>query len=602
MLTPEKLLARENYGAYAPFQVIFPNHNLLPHHRWVFEKQAMKEEEMDTIIESASKLHQHHRPDILQCYERKRACHLEPSREEALVIQNYLQEYEQEVLRATETVTNTISKIASLCRELSDATCQLAFRATQRDVCKYLLSPIHHIHDDILQEIFLACLDSEDSTELSSNRAPLQLAAVCHRWRNVAISFPRLWRNIYVTHRRRGSFPLGKTWIRRCGYASLALHIDNDDESDWNGPLSSLLHGVRESPVQFKRLDLRFNSKRTANEVLPQLLYKHSNQVDVLAVNTLFDVPIPQVQELRLYLHEFPKDIAFPLPLFPQLTFLRIESEMHPSMLEVILFHCPNLHKVSVSLETNHTPPPFNPVREEGEQRVHSRLQHLGISNDGLRLPLDFLGHFSFPSLRVIEFYSHVFRSDTAAWLVSHPSLHQLRRLVLQFPQDTGFLLARIFASAESLEELTLDSFQDTFMTALMETLTNAPSSNETFLPSLKRLHLSVRTREVLLSPQLNNLVRVWSTQKQRRPLSGIYIHYARSSLGYEERAKVLELQSQEGLEVRVDFNHIADMWDSIVPWMFGLYPLAFNETRTLQVLEADGTVGTRSGPFYEVE
>ncbi|KAJ3510662.1 hypothetical protein NMY22_g15908 [Coprinellus aureogranulatus] len=59
-------------------------------------------------------------------------------------------------------------------------------------------SPIQHLPNEILQEIFAECLSNKQLPTLAPNEAPLLLARVSKAWRNLAFSTPQLWASIHI--------------------------------------------------------------------------------------------------------------------------------------------------------------------------------------------------------------------------------------------------------------------------------------------------------------------------------------------------------------------------------------------------------------------
>ncbi|KAJ7840391.1 hypothetical protein B0H14DRAFT_2241542, partial [Mycena olivaceomarginata] len=58
-------------------------------------------------------------------------------------------------------------------------------------------SPARTLPDDVVREIFLASLPSENPT-LCGLQAPLLLCHISHQWRMLALSTPRLWTSIHI--------------------------------------------------------------------------------------------------------------------------------------------------------------------------------------------------------------------------------------------------------------------------------------------------------------------------------------------------------------------------------------------------------------------
>ncbi|KAF9553709.1 hypothetical protein CPC08DRAFT_645270, partial [Agrocybe pediades] len=71
-------------------------------------------------------------------------------------------------------------------------------KSIQRDLELYscILAPIRRLPFDMLEEIFLRCLSTDDtrpSTLTDIEEAPLLLMQVCRTWRQACLSCPRLW-------------------------------------------------------------------------------------------------------------------------------------------------------------------------------------------------------------------------------------------------------------------------------------------------------------------------------------------------------------------------------------------------------------------------
>ncbi|KAF8989747.1 hypothetical protein BDQ17DRAFT_1256566, partial [Cyathus striatus] len=61
-----------------------------------------------------------------------------------------------------------------------------------------LLSPARRLSQDILAEIFLACLPTDRNPCMSAKEAPMLLTQICSSWRSIAHSTPRLWAAIHI--------------------------------------------------------------------------------------------------------------------------------------------------------------------------------------------------------------------------------------------------------------------------------------------------------------------------------------------------------------------------------------------------------------------
>ncbi|KAF9533768.1 hypothetical protein CPB83DRAFT_844497 [Crepidotus variabilis] len=60
-----------------------------------------------------------------------------------------------------------------------------------------LIHPLRR-NPDILREIFVHCLPAEHDSVVSPRELPLLLTGVCHYWRDLALTTPRLWASIHI--------------------------------------------------------------------------------------------------------------------------------------------------------------------------------------------------------------------------------------------------------------------------------------------------------------------------------------------------------------------------------------------------------------------
>ncbi|KAF8174577.1 hypothetical protein BJ912DRAFT_45609 [Pholiota molesta] len=64
----------------------------------------------------------------------------------------------------------------------------------------HLLSPARRLPDDMLREIFLACLPNTHNAVMDREEAPLLLGLVCSHWRLLAYSTPGLWATLHIPY------------------------------------------------------------------------------------------------------------------------------------------------------------------------------------------------------------------------------------------------------------------------------------------------------------------------------------------------------------------------------------------------------------------
>ncbi|KAJ7740214.1 hypothetical protein DFH07DRAFT_713880, partial [Mycena maculata] len=111
---------------------------------------------------------------------------------------------------------NEIVKIHSLLAELLDAVDRLSIEINEKQAvvdelkAKHdslwnqvnmhmtLMSPVRRILQELLQEIFKACLPTKHHALIDPKEAPLLLGRVCSHWRTVLYATPELWSSIQI--------------------------------------------------------------------------------------------------------------------------------------------------------------------------------------------------------------------------------------------------------------------------------------------------------------------------------------------------------------------------------------------------------------------
>ncbi|KAJ7141680.1 hypothetical protein C8R43DRAFT_892613 [Mycena crocata] len=95
--------------------------------------------------------------------------------------------------------------LALLSTELTRLDSQIREFTAQRDRIKAdidlktaLISPVRRLSDNVVQEIFLACLPTHRNATMSPCEAPLLLCQIISTWRALALSIPPLWSSLRV--------------------------------------------------------------------------------------------------------------------------------------------------------------------------------------------------------------------------------------------------------------------------------------------------------------------------------------------------------------------------------------------------------------------
>ncbi|KAF7346505.1 hypothetical protein MSAN_01878600 [Mycena sanguinolenta] len=98
----------------------------------------------------------------------------------------------------TEEVARVDAQIEEMELVLTQLKAKRAVLQQSIDAHKALISPMRLIPQDILLEIFFACLPSEHNALIDPTEAPLLLGRICRHWRSVAYSAPMLWSSLHI--------------------------------------------------------------------------------------------------------------------------------------------------------------------------------------------------------------------------------------------------------------------------------------------------------------------------------------------------------------------------------------------------------------------
>ncbi|KAF9032166.1 hypothetical protein BDZ89DRAFT_597965 [Hymenopellis radicata] len=99
-------------------------------------------------------------------------------------------------------------------------------------------SPIRQLPTEVLGIIFASACTSFQENEY---KTPLSISLVCSKWRDISISTPTLWTNIYVApYSSACGLDVYKHFLQRCGGIPISVkvevpardHLDPDDDDD----------------------------------------------------------------------------------------------------------------------------------------------------------------------------------------------------------------------------------------------------------------------------------------------------------------------------------------------------------------------------------
>ncbi|KAK7065045.1 hypothetical protein R3P38DRAFT_3383422 [Favolaschia claudopus] len=130
------------------------------------------------------------------------------------------------------------------------------------DAHKALVSPMRLAPDDILREIFLACLPSATNALMDPKEAPLLFGHICRHWRDIALSTPMLWASIHIPLTVRAGIELSaatiilERWLKLSGGCPLAISLYSDDYESSLDP-RHIVSMVLDVASRLRRLSLR---------------------------------------------------------------------------------------------------------------------------------------------------------------------------------------------------------------------------------------------------------------------------------------------------------------------------------------------------------
>ncbi|TFK64340.1 hypothetical protein BDN72DRAFT_846687 [Pluteus cervinus] len=495
-----------------------------------------------------------------------------------------------------------------------NATALLERKSGQRDLCQYLITPIYYIHQDLLEPIFLAGMESDNL------HGPLRVASVCYRWKEIAHATPALWNHVSVNNLLPGTFNLAKLWLSRCRFPSLTLGFRDIS-------LTTLAQLLVSSQTQIRRLELHTTNANDDRILQAIIDGGHGDELEEIVIkheeNIIDDLPVPHIK--RLYLEQVPTSWSRTSPP-QQLTILRITDDIHWEMLDLILSECTVLQKLYASMAED-GPRPLDRRMSLKGATTHSHLTYLGLSytpKDG-EFPSDLISSFSFPSLSVFECHlawtsNPEVVSAATKWLDSLPFLGQLKRLslLIEFKVPQSFYDS-LLSRAEAIEELSAyfdleEEPQPNILRTLItffHVLESPPR-----LPNLKSLHFSSYDS---LTPALDEIFGVgqmWASivqavlGEQYESLSLWAHHWDRyqpegdGDNTKDKQLGFLQRIPDPGTHPNLEFKfcrHNPSEWITNFPLVFEMYPLALNEGTKYEIVNSAGKWAPKSGPVYRI-
>ena len=235
--------------------------------------------------------------------------------------------------------------------------------------------PISQIHAELLSDIFIKFLEDDHESPDYAAAGPLVsfhtradptiLGQVCSSWRNIALSTPALWTNIFILEPKISQIFRTRLWLDRAGNNLLYIAIHGTGESDpasldeillnlafrrefWrkvdielpNFALGALTGSITKEPAEFRNLESASLSIIGLNYHQPS----HMTSIDAIWKAFHSSPVLHTVDWHDAYYFRLPTHIPW-----TQLTQLKLESEFDVESLVDILSSCTRIRVLSIS-------------------------------------------------------------------------------------------------------------------------------------------------------------------------------------------------------------------------------------------------------------
>ncbi|TFK64479.1 hypothetical protein BDN72DRAFT_846585 [Pluteus cervinus] len=454
------------------FETAYPR-KYLPHVTDA-QKQSMSQNDVYKIT---SNVFEHPSLDLDSIFQYSRLTGL-VSIEDKVSIQLFLKECQDDIKLLDTKIRDNISTIARLSCDLAEASARMVQKVSQVRLCEYLLSSPQNLPQDILEEIFLACLAAGEDLYPGQTCPSLQLSAVCHRWRTIALSMPTLWNGLHLSSPTVHQIKSAESWASRCYLPTLTLEFDKANYSTRSSVrLREFLDTLRGPSRSLRKIDV-IGLEGTLGEVIKEFLVEREQLALEELVHRDSSKGLPSLPKSlpnlrRIYAQTPPLDWhQFPPP--SQLTVLWLTSKVQCTMLVNILVNCHDLESLYIRIGEDGLQ--YSLESLISKDITVPKLKYLGLWDEyrAEEPPVDLLRRITFPSLRVVEYSVSQRRQDSLLWLGFIHALHSVRRLTFQFhdllpPIDT---FAHLLGHASSISELLISTTAPCMPMAFFSTAT----------------------------------------------------------------------------------------------------------------------------------
>ncbi|KAJ7741189.1 hypothetical protein DFH07DRAFT_59373 [Mycena maculata] len=276
--------------------------------------------------------------------------------------------------------------------------------------------PVLMLPTEIVCEIFLHYLPTDHvGLPRSGRRSPLVLAHICHRWREIALSLPPLWKAITLNGIKEepseGYIEFLGSWLRRAG--GLPLSVQMDEAGSDRRLTAAEIGAILPYRASWERLSVRIVLSALLTLAAPMPLLR---DLEIrVERNDVPDFPVafqdvPQLRAVTLW------DFNYPIGFLPwsQLTSLTLVCKS-PIACTVILADTPNLVDCVLAIDFTNALPAGLP------DTALTHLESLVLTKyaDIKRVSTTYLGTFIAPALRRLEVLDELLGPDHADTLAS---------------------------------------------------------------------------------------------------------------------------------------------------------------------------------------
>lgn len=390
---------------------------------------------------------------------------------------------ESELAQMHAATAHHTARLSSLDLQISQLQNMLKHLETERqriagtvDELRLVSSPCRRLPDDILSEVFLACIDNSEDFEMNFEKVdsldvthmPWVLARVCSRWRAVTVSFPQLWSSICLKlDRKRGNRNvIGSVLL-------LGVHLQRSTSRNLNVELESA-KAVKENNVLLQVLLPTSHRWQYAALIMPQDSLKALKPIQgsLQSLRSLYLELEPPPMEAShvgtgalgifdyaaqlqvVYFNDVNRPLDLSLP-WSQLTVYHWGmvggQKCTPQHLEV-LRQTPNMKRCTLDCS-------WPPEHQAGPPVTLPKLRYLGIQADSsCDSPFysQLVQNLILPVLNTFDLQlCHDLDVDSILSLISRSGC-TLTCYNLDFPKLTGGQLLQLLRAAPSLRELNL--------------------------------------------------------------------------------------------------------------------------------------------------